>query len=287
MYENAAQLLKQLARTGKPLYQIIVENETRLSECGEEEIRARVFAGYEVMCRAAKEGPDRRQKTMIAGQAGLMRDYMGTGGGICGKMMQTVMFRALSCLEVNASMGKICAAPTAGACGILPAVVITLADQLGCGRTEIENALITASGIGAIVMANATVSGAEGGCQAECGVAAAMAAGAAVCMKGGSARTVFAAASLALMSAMGLVCDPVGGYVQIPCAYRNATQALCALGCADMALAGIDPKIPFDEVVQAMGEVGSQLPPALRETAEGGVAATPSGKKLAAEIQRR
>ncbi|HBU13001.1 MAG TPA: L-serine ammonia-lyase, iron-sulfur-dependent, subunit alpha, partial [Clostridiales bacterium] len=145
----------------------------------------------------------------------------------------------------------------------------------------------TASGIGAIVMANATVSGAEGGCQAECGVAAAMAAGAAVCMKGGDARAVFAAASLALMSAMGLVCDPVGGYVQIPCAYRNATQAISAIGCADMALSGIDPQIPFDEVVAAMSEVGSQLPPALRETAEGGVAATPTGRKLAEEIARR
>ncbi len=189
-----------------------------------------------------------------------------------------------SCLEANAAMGKICAAPTAGACGILPAVVITLARQLNCDRTDIENALATASGIGAIVMANATVSGAEGGCQAECGVAAAMAAGAAVCMMGGDAYAVFAAASLALMSAMGLVCDPVGGYVQIPCAYRNATQALSALGCADMALAGIDPRIPFDEVVQAMAEVGSQLPPALRETAEGGVAATPTGRRLAEEI---
>lgn len=287
MYDNAAELIEQSDIGKKPIYAIVLENEMRLQECGEEAVRQKIWDGYLVMQASAKGTAEGKRKTMISGQAEKMVEYISQGKGLCGEIAQKAMCRALYCLEANASMGKICAAPTAGACGILPAVVITSAEKLNSPRQDIENALITAAGIGAVVMANATVSGAEGGCQAECGVAAAMAAGAAVCLENGSARQIFSAASLALMSIMGLVCDPVGGYVQIPCAYRNATQTLSALGCADMALAGIDAGIPFDEVVQAMAEVGEQLPPALRETAEGGVAATPSGKRIAEQIQKQ
>ena len=281
MYENARELLVQAEKSGKPVYQIVLENEMRLLECGEGEVRRRISEYYRVMRGSAEDAPNMKRSTLISGYADKMTRYARSGSGISGDFVEKLVLRALSCLEVNAAMGKICAAPTAGACGILPAVVISLAEKFELDGSEVENALLTAAGIGAIVMHNATVSGAQGGCQAECGVAAAMAAGAAVCIKGGEGKKVFAAATLALMSAMGLVCDPVGGFVQIPCAYRNATQALSALGCADMALAGIDSGIPFDEAVQAMDEVGAQLPPALRETAQGGIAATPTGKKLA------
>ncbi|MEG1873891.1 MAG: L-serine ammonia-lyase, iron-sulfur-dependent, subunit alpha, partial [Ruthenibacterium sp.] len=223
--------------------------------------------------------------TLITGHARALCEHYKKNEGICGLLAQKAMQRALSCLEVNASMGKICAAPTAGACGILPAVVLSICEVFHEDEHTATNALLTASGIGAIVMANATVSGAKGGCQAECGVAGAMAAGAAVMLRHGSNAQIFSAASLALICALGLVCDPVGGYVQIPCAYRNVSQTVSALACADMALAGIDARIPFDEAVQAMWEVGEMLPSMLRETAKGGVAATPSAIGLVKQIQ--
>ena len=191
---------------------------------------------------------------------------------------------ALSCSEVNASMGKICAAPTAGACGILPAVLIGLSREKGLSRRKTLEGLATASGVGAIITKNATVAGAEGGCQAECGVAAAMAAAAAVEMLGGSPEEAVNAVALALMNVMGLVCDPVAGLVQVPCAQRNASQAVNALISADMALGGMKSIIPCDQVVEAMAKVGRMLPMELRETALGGVAATAAGKAYTKEI---
>ena len=193
-------------------------------------------------------------------------------------------FLALSCSEVNASMGKICAAPTAGACGILPSVLIGVGENLCLERLEILKALLTASGVGAIITKNATVSGAEGGCQAECGVAAAMAASAAVQMAGGSNEAAVHAAALALINCMGLVCDPVAGMVQAPCAQRNASQAVNAILSADLALAGMRSIVPPDEVVEAMLQVGRMLPPALRETGLGGIANTPGAKIITADV---
>ena len=208
------------------------------------------------------------------------------GETLCGGFLNRVMARAYSCSEVNASMGRICAAPTAGSCGILPAVLLTMQEARGLSRSEVIDALLTASGFGAVVMKNATVAGAEGGCQAECGVAAAMAAAAAVQLCGGTLPQMLSAFSHALSACMGLVCDPVEGLVQVPCAQRNASQAVSALVSADQALAGQVFPIPADQVVGAMYRVGRQLPPELKETAQGGIAATDLGKEIAREIHK-
>lgn len=199
-------------------------------------------------------------------------------------MINRTMAMALSSCEVNGSMGKICAAPTAGSCGILPAVLISVSEQLKAPQEEVLRALLVASGIGAVITENATVSGSEGGCQAECGVAAAMAAAAVVYLKGGSPEMMINACGFSLMNCMGLVCDPVAGLVQMPCAARNASQAVNALISADMALSGMGTVVPPDEIVEAMYKVGRALPVSLRETALGGIAATPTGKKIRKSI---
>jgi L-serine dehydratase len=181
-------------------------------------------------------------------------------------------------------MGKICAMPTAGSCGIVPSVLISVGEVLNKTEEDVIKALITASGLGAIVVENATVAGSEGGCQAECGVAAAMAAAGAVELKGGTPAMSMEALSFALINIMGLVCDPVAGLVQIPCAQRNASQAVNALLSADLALSGAKFPIPTDEVIDAMYKVGKLLPVQLRETAMGGIAATETGKAIADRI---
>jgi len=181
-------------------------------------------------------------------------------------------------------MGRICAAPTAGSCGIIPASIITSSEVLNSSEEDIINALFTASGIGEIIAKNATVSGAEGGCQAECGAAAAMAAAAIVELKKGTPEMSLNAASIALKNIMGLICDPIAGLVEAPCAKRNASGAVNAMLSADMALAGVKSLIPFDEVVEAMYKVGKSLPVELRETALGGIAATKTGIEIKNKI---
>ncbi len=289
MYQNIGDMLS-LAESGNiPLWQVVLNNEIRISSLGEKEIFEKLDSHYEVMINSAHKALNNPMPTvlgLISGISAPQNRYAEEKGGICGRLINKAMAYALSCSEVNASMGRICAAPTAGACGILPAVIISLGEQLSLSRREQLNGLLTASGIGAVIMKNATVAGAEGGCQAECGVAAAMAAGAAVEMVGGSPRQAVNAVSFTLINCMGLVCDPVAGLVQIPCAQRNASQTVNALLSADLALAGMTLPIPADEVIDAMRRVGKQLPPALRETAQGGIAATLSGKRIAEQLEK-
>jgi len=194
-----------------------------------------------------------------------------------------MMARAISLSETNAAMGKICAAPTAGSCGILPAVLVTMEEEWNLSKRKILEGLLIASGIGAVVVKNATVAGAEGGCQAEC----AMAAAAVVYLAGGTCRQQAAAVSLALINVMGLVCDPIAGLVQIPCAQRNASQAVNAIVSADLALADTVCPVPADEAIEAMYRVGKQLPRELRETALGGIAESETGKRIADEIRNQ
>jgi len=221
---------------------------------------------------------------LIGGDSKRINDYIIKENTICGSTVNKAMARALSCSEVNASMGRICAAPTAGSCGIIPASIITVSEELNSNIEDIIDALFTSAGIGEIIAKNATVSGAEGGCQAECGSAAAMAAAAIVELKNGTPEMSLHAASIALKNVMGLVCDPIAGLVESPCAKRNASGAVNALISADMALAGVKSIIPFDEVVEAMYKVGKSLPYELRETALGGIAGTPTGIKIKEEI---
>ena len=185
---------------------------------------------------------------------------------------------ALAANEANAAMGRICAAPTAGSSGVLPGVLFAIAEECSIAEDRLGLALVAAGSIGMVIASRASLSGAEGGCQAECGSAAAMAAGAAVDLLGGSPDQVGHAVALALKNLLGLVCDPVAGLVEVPCVKRNAGAAMIALLAADMALAGIESAIPVDEVMDAMAEIGHALPETLRETGQGGLAGTPTGR---------
>lgn len=284
MYNNVKQWLAQAAASGKPLCAVVLENETALTDkpaaAVYETLRAR-WAVMESSAHRALTQPQDMQPPLIRGQAARQNEYAQSGETLCGAPFNDMMAMALSASEVNAAMGRICAAPTAGACGIVPAVVATVARQRNSTQQEIADALLVAAGFGAVITKNATVSGAQGGCQAECGTAAAMAAAAAVTLASGTPEMCANAAAIALINSMGLVCDPVAGLVQLPCSFRNASQSANALASADMALAGQSSIIPADEVIDAMYQVGKSLPGPLRETAEGGIAATPTGKKIA------
>jgi L-serine dehydratase len=242
---------------------------------------------YEVMRESAAACQESAVKSMgglIGGDAKKVNDYTLKGKTICGDTVNLAMSMAFSTSEINAAMGRICAAPTAGSAGIIPAAVISAAQKFYTKEDKIIDALFTASGVGKIIAMKATLSGAEGGCQAECGSAAAMAAAAVVEMAGGTPEQAFDGAAFALKTVMGLICDPIAGLVEAPCALRNASGVINALTCADLALAGVKSIIPFDEVVEAMYKVGKALPFEFRETALGGIATTETGKRLAKEI---
>jgi L-serine dehydratase len=280
-------LLERKREKDIPLWQVILEGEIQEFGGSEAAIFTELERRYEIMIKStekAKEKPLSTVGNLISGYTKNAVDYAKTGRTICGPFINEVMARALSASEVNASMGRICACPTAGSCGILPAVLVTMEEEWRIPRRRILEALLLASGFGAVVTENATVAGAVGGCQSECGVAAAMAAAAAAYLMDGDDETCISAFSIALMNVMGLVCDPVAGLVQIPCAQRNASQAVNALLSADLALGGMQSPIPPDEMVSAMYSVGKMLPPQLRETAQGGIAATKTGKAIEKQI---
>lgn len=205
------------------------------------------------------------------------------GGPLSGTLFTDVLAGALAVQEVNAAMGVIVAAPTAGGAGVLPGVLLGLSGRGGIGDADLIRGLATAGLIGGVVAVRASLSGAEGGCQAETGAAAAMAAGAGVEILGGAPATAAHAVSLAMQGTLGLVCDPLGGLVEVPCVFRNATGAAIALAAIEMALAGIEFPIPADEVIDTMGEIGRSMDVRYRETAGGGLAATPTGRRLAKE----
>ena len=289
MYNDFAAMLKVAEQNSVALWQVILQNELKHGAGSEKQVFDQLNEHWKVMSRSAHKALDRPMDTvlgLISGVSACHNSYADQKGGLCGKMINKAMAYALSCSEVNASMGKICAAPTAGACGILPAVLLTMQEELSLDEQKLLQGLLTASGVGAVIMKNATVAGAEGGCQAECGVAAAMAAAAAVELAGGTPGQALNAVCFALMNCMGLVCDPVAGLVQVPCAQRNASQTVNALLSADLALGGMVSIITPDEMVEAMLKVGRMLPSALRETARGGIAATASGKRYSEQLAK-
>lgn len=287
MYFSAKEILAQLEGTDKRICDLVIQNETELFETPYDKIMEMLEERYQIMYNSAHDALEKEIRSLsglTGGSARKMWDYYKKGSMICDGTIIRGAAYALSCLEVNASMGLIVAAPTAGACGILPGCLLTVAEKHDIPHQQVLEALATASGIGQLIVKKATVSGAEGGCQAECGVAAAMAAAAAVQAAGGTLEQMLSAFSHALSCCMGLICDPVAGLVQVPCAQRNASQAVSALLCADLALAGQVFPIPADEVVEAMRRVGRQLPPELRETAQGGIADTETGRAIAARL---
>lgn len=289
MYHSVADLIGQAKQRGVTIGAIVLENEMALTEKSAEAVCGELRRRYNIMGESivrALEEPQQMVLGLIAGQSKKQNDYTNAGNTLCGGLLGRIMARALSACEVNASMGRICAAPTAGSCGILPAVISEVARERNAGDELLMDALLTACGVGAVITKNATVAGAEGGCQAECGTAAAMAGAASVILAGGTPDMVDHCVAIALMNCMGLVCDPVAGLVQLPCSYRNASQAVNAVLSADLALAGQNSVIPADEAIAAMYKVGRQLPPELRETAAGGIAVTPTGKKYHKELKK-
>ncbi|CCJ32787.1 L-serine ammonia-lyase, iron-sulfur-dependent, subunit alpha [Caloramator australicus] len=286
MYTKGKDLLNLTKESNKKIWEIVLDFECERTGKTKEEVFEGMRNVLKVMMDSANKGLNEEVNSisgLIGGNAKKVEDYR-RGKTISGDIINKAMARALSVSEVNASMGRIVAAPTAGSAGILPAVMITAAEVLEKNEDEMVKALFTASGIGQIIAKNATVSGAEGGCQAECGSAAAMAAAAVVEMAGGTPEQALHAASIAIQNILGLVCDPVAGLVEAPCYLRNSSGAVNALTSADLALAGVKSIIPFDEVVDAMYKVGKSLPFELRETALGGIASTPTGQKLMKDI---
>jgi L-serine dehydratase len=272
---------------GISISRLVLEDQAADMETPEDTILARMADALEVMRRSAGKGldPDIRSTSGLTGGDGFrMNAYATKGLSLSGQFCAKAMALAVAIQEYNASMGKIVAAPTAGACGILPAGLLAMMDERGIDDKRACMALITAGAIGMVIANEATISGAQGGCQAECGSAAAMTAGALTELAGGSNTMVAHACAIALKNQMGLVCDPVAGLVEVPCVKRNAGGVMCAISAADMALAGIQSVIPVDEVIGAMRDVGESLPTALRETALGGLAATPTGISIKERI---
>lgn len=283
MYTNAQSMIDACEEQNKKLYEIQIEQEMESGELTKDDIYEYLRKTYEIMKKSAKAGletPIMSMSGMTGKNAFKVNEYANIGNPVSGSLITKAMARALSTSEVNASMGRIVAAPTAGASGILPATLLTMQEEFGYSDEEIYNALLTASAVGELIAVNATISGAEGGCQAECGAAAAMAAAAIIELRGGTIENVFTAASFALKNIMGLVCDPVCGLVEYPCNLRNASGVVNAIISADLALAGVEALIPFDETVGAMGNVGKELPVSLKETAIGGIAGTETAQRL-------
>lgn len=287
MYRNAYELLEITKKLDCNIWEVVLQNESKTTDKPVNVIRDQMLETFRVMQNSAAFAQENYIKSisgLIGGDAKKVNEYRKANKTICGDSVNIAISRALSSSEVNASMGRIVAAPTAGSCGILPAAIITAGEKIDASEEQLVNGLLTASGIGQIIAKNATLSGAEGGCQAECGSASAMAAAALVEMYGGSPAAAFHAATIAISNILGLVCDPVAGLVEVPCANRNAMGVVNAMLCADMALAGVTSIIPFDEIVEAMYKVGRLMPVAFKETALGGIAATPTALRLKSEI---
>ncbi|KGM97675.1 serine dehydratase [Clostridium novyi A str. 4552] len=288
MFVNSGKDLIEICNNeNSSIWEYTLKCEAENSGLSEEQVFEKMKKNLDVMKESTSFALKNKIKSvsgLIGGDALKLNTYVESNSTLTGNFIVKAMARAISCSEVNAAMGRIVACPTAGSCGILPAVVISAGEKLNKSDDDLVKALLTASGIGIIIAKNATISGAEGGCQAECGSAAAMASGAVVEMMGGSPTQALHASAIVIKNILGLVCDPVAGLVEVPCAKRNASGTVSALTTADIAMAGVESIIPFDEVVLAMYKVGKQLPCELRETAQGGLAITPTGLKLKEKV---
>src|SRR4051812_48517517 len=284
MYKSLAAAVREAEAKAIPLSRVALEAESSDQGRPIGEIRDVLRRALHVMQGAVEKGLTgdlRSASGLVGGDAAKLVN--GPPGPLAGTPFRDILARALAVQEINAAMGVIVAAPTAGGAGVLPAVLTGIADQKRLGDAALVDALATAGLIGAIIADRASLSGAEGGCLAETGAAAGMAAGAAVEMLGGSPSQVGHATALAQQGTLGLVCDPLGGLVELPCVFRNATGAAIAMAAIEMAMAGVTFAIPVDEVIDTMGEIGRNMDVRYRETAGGGLAATPTGRRLAKE----
>jgi L-serine dehydratase len=285
-YSSFAELLSASVRCGS-LGLAALELETEESGVEPADLRRHMAETLRVMREAVATGLVGDVSSRSGFVGGDAAKVAGSKHHPLGGVFASVVAAALATGEVNAAMGRIVAAPTGGASGVLPAVLLAIAERYQASDDQLVDALFCAAGVGGVIAARATLSGAAGGCQAEIGSASAMAAAGAVELAGGSPRQAGHAAALALQGQMGLVCDPIGGLVEIPCVFRNATGASVALAAIEMALAGVEFPVPLDEVVDSMGWVGRSLPPSLRETALGGLAITPCGREMTASLRDR
>lgn len=283
---SCAEMLAYAHEQGCTLAQAVLRSDLAESRLTEEASRAEMRRLWQVMQATSRDyEPGRRSRSgLVGGDAAKVEQAAAQGRLLGGDYLAAVTAEALKTAECNACMKRIVAAPTAGSCGVLPAVLLPLARAGEAGDEAICEALYVAAGFGQVIAARATLAGAEGGCQAEVGAASAMAAAALCYLKGGTPAACAAAAAMALGNLLGLVCDPVAGLVEVPCVKRNVVGAVNAVACSNMALAGIDSAIPCDEVIDAMGRVGLQLSPDLRETGLGGLAATPTGRAIARRL---
>lgn len=278
-FKNAKELLALCSEKDLPISEIMRQREIIIGEMQEQEVNARMTHVLEIMKEAAFspiKHPVKSIGGLIGGESKKLFLHQDSGKGICGELLEKAITYAMATLETNASMGVIVASPTAGSAGIVPGLLLALQETYDLSDEQIKQGLYNASAIGYLAMRNATVAGAVGGCQAEVGIASAMAASATVELMGGSPEQSLAAASTVLMNMLGLVCDPVGGLVEYPCQNRNAAGVANATIAAEIALSGVRQLIPFDEMLEAVYTVGKRLPAELRETALGGCATTPS-----------
>ena len=280
--DSMKEIFERSARENIPFWEIVLQYDMEERQVSRQASMAKMLSTWQDIQDAADSytGTQRSVSGLVGGDGLKMRLYARRGESIGGEFMDEVIVQAISMAESNACMRRIVAAPTAGSCGVVPAVLLPLCEREHYTQHELLEALYVASGIGAVIAYRASISGAAGGCQAEIGTASAMAAGALVSLRGGTNEQIGHAVAMALKNLMGLVCDPVAGLVEVPCVKRNVIGAVNAISAADMALAGIESRIPVDEVIDAMGEVGRRMPVEFRETALGGLAATPTGKAV-------
>ncbi|MCI8532690.1 MAG: L-serine ammonia-lyase, iron-sulfur-dependent, subunit alpha [Lachnospiraceae bacterium] len=285
-YDSIAAICEAAEQQQVTISALVLSDQAEQTEMPEEALYERMKNSLYVMQEAVREGknPDLRSTSGLTGGDAARMEAYAAGGGITGTFLNHAMARAVAVSEYNAAMGRIVASPTAGSCGILPGTVVTMLEEGRCDEHAAVMALFTAGAIGMVIAQKASIAGAQGGCQAECGSASAMAAAALVELAGGTPAQAAHACAMAIKNQLGLVCDPVAGLVEIPCIKRNVSGAAIAFTSAEMALAGVKSRIPVDECVLAMRQVGDMLPCSLKETSQAGLAATPTGLRLKRQV---
>lgn len=286
-YDSLEELVQTANAQSKKISDIVMEEQAEAMEITVEELYQQMYRSFQVMKASVEEGmnPDLRSSSgLTGGAAAVMKRAVDNKTNHFGHLFGNAMAMALAVSEYNSCMGQIVAAPTAGSCGILPAALISVMQEYDLNEETVVRSLFTASGVGMVIAKKASISGAEGGCQAECGTASAMAACALTEIFGGTPQMVSDSCAIALKNILGLVCDPVAGLVEVPCVKRNAMGTANAFTASELACAGITSTIPADEVILTMKKIGDQMPSALKETAEGGLAATPTGCRLCKKI---
>lgn len=286
LFRNVAELIERCESEGVSISELMIQQEMAVRERSREEVFGQMEENLKVMEDAVEEGLKgvRSHSGLTGGDAVLIQNYIQNHTPLSGNLLMDAVSKAVATNEVNAAMGTICATPTAGSAGCVPGTLFAVKNQLKPTREQMVRYLFTSGAFGFVVANNASISGAAGGCQAEVGSAAGMAAAAIVEMAGGTPAQSAEAMAITLKNMLGLVCDPVAGLVEVPCVKRNAMGASNAVVAADMALAGVTSRIPCDEVIDAMYKIGQTMPVALRETAQGGLAATPTGRELEAKV---